>query len=136
MTRAARIAYPILAWAFVLGVLVQVLFAGLGLFVDDETFNTHVEFGWILHLFPLLVLLAAALSRAGRRHWQWALGLAAVVFVVPILATLRTDLPTVAAFHPVLALVAFWLAVVVARNSLDAARAPSPSAAEPASASA
>lgn len=129
MTRAARYAYVALACAFVLGVVVQVFFIGLGLFAGSENLALHVNFGWILHLFPLLILLAAALSRAGRRHWHWALGLAATVFVVPILATMRADAPVVAALHPVAALAAFGLAWVVARNSLAAFRA-APAAAD------
>lgn len=122
MTQAARYAYVGLAWAFVGGLLLQVFFIGLGLFADSRSVALHVNFGWILHMIPLLILLAAALSRAGGRHWQWALALAAVVFVIPILALFRADMPFVAALHPVGALVAFWLAVVVARNSLGAVR--------------
>lgn len=123
MTRASRYVYLALAWAFLALLVVQVFFAGLGFFVDRGNFGLHVNLGWILHLLPLLLLAAAALSRAGRRHWQWALALAVVVFIVPILATLRGDLPLAAAFHPVGALLAFWLALVVARNSLEPIRA-------------
>ena len=122
MTRAARWAYPILAWLFVAGLLVQVFLAGLGFFGGGRDFAAHVNLGWLLHLAPLLILLAAALSRAGRRHWTWALGLAAVVFVIPIVVLARADLPAVAALHPVLAVAAFWLAAVVARQSLEVVR--------------
>jgi hypothetical protein len=121
MTRAARYAYLVLAWLVVLGILLQVLFIGLGLFAGSENIETHRAFGWIVHLLPIPLVLAAALSRAGRRHWVWALALAAVVFVVPILA-LMSDAPTIAALHPVGAVVAFWLAVVVAQNSWAAVR--------------
>ena len=122
MTRAARYAYLVLAWLVVVSIPLQVFFIGLGLFAGSENTELHRNFGWILHLLPVLLLLAAALSRAGRRHWQWALALAAVVFVVPILVLMRNDAPVIAALHPVAAIVAFWLAVVVARNSLDAFR--------------
>ena len=121
MTRAARYAYLVLAWLVVLAIAMQVFFIGLGLFAGSENTDTHRTFGWILHLLPVPLLVAAALSRAGRRHWQWALALAAVVFVVPILVLMR-DTPVVAALHPVGAIVAFWLAVVVAQNSLSAVR--------------
>ena len=122
MTRAARWAYVILAWAFLLGLVAQVFVAGLGLFAGSGNWETHVNLGWTIHLLPLLVLLAAAMSRAGRRHWQWALALAVVVFVIPILALFRFDVPVLAAFHPVGALIAAWLAIVVARQSLDVVR--------------
>ena len=121
MTRAARYAYLILAWLVVVAIVAQVFFIGLGLFAGSENVETHKTFGWILHLLPIPLLLAAALSRAGRRHWQWALALAVVVFIVPILVLMK-DTPVIAALHPVGAIVAFWLAVVVALNSLDAVR--------------
>jgi len=128
--RAARYAYAVLAWLFLAGLVVQVFFIGLGLFAGAENLELHVQFGWILHLAPLLVLGAAALARAGRRHWLAALALAAVVFVVPILATMRDSNEVIAALHPVGALAAFWLSIVTARNSLEALRAPVPAEAQ------
>lgn len=132
MTRGARIAYAVLSWLFLVGMVAQVFFIGVGIFADPalaaQYRQLHVGFGWILHLVPLLVLLAATLSRAGASHWQWALALAVVAFIFPILATFRTA-PFVAALHPVGAVIAFALAMVVAVNSLRAVRMPAPSAA-------
>jgi hypothetical protein len=115
--RGARILYAALAWAFVAAILVQVFFIGLGLFVGEDNLELHREFGWILHLAPLPVLLAAALARAGRARILEAVGLAVVIFFVPILAALRADLPYAAAFHPVGAVIAFWLAADLARSA-------------------
>jgi hypothetical protein len=131
MTRAARYAYLVLAWAFVVGLAVQVFFAGLGIFAGGANFETHVNFGYLLHLSPILVLAAAALSRAGSRHWQWALGLVAAVFVIPFFVYVRSSMPEVAALHPVAAVVASWVAVRVALNSLAAVRQPEPAAEGP-----
>ena len=122
MTRVARWAYAILAWAFVIGLTVQVFLAGMAMFGGAADFEAHIGLGWLLHLVPLLILAAAALSRAGRRHFTWALALAAVVFLVPLFVLARVGAPAIAALHPVSALVAFWLAVVVARHSLEAVR--------------
>jgi hypothetical protein len=126
MTRAARYAYAFFAWAFVLAVVAQVFFIGMALFGDRSFVEVHRGFGWIVHLMPILTLAAAALARAGRHHWGWALALAAVVFVVPILVLLRDSLPAAAALHPVGATIAFWLGVVVARNALGALRVDAP----------
>ena len=126
MIRASRILYAVLAWAFVVGLLVQVFFIGLGLFGTPSGIELHRNFGWILHLAPLLILLFAVLSRAGRRQWQWALALAVVVFIVPMLVTLRDTSAIAAALHPVGAVIAFALAVLVAVNALHAARMPAP----------
>lgn len=117
MIRGARYAYVALAWAFVAGVILQVFFIGLGLFVGRENLALHVNFGWLLHLGPLPVLVAAAFARAGRTQIMQSAALAVLVFFVPILAAVRTDLPFVAAFHPVGAVLGFWLATVVARGA-------------------
>lgn len=123
MARAARYVYLALAWLFVVGVLVQVFFIGLALFGDRDTVALHVNFGWILHLVPLLILGAAALGRVGRRRILETAALAVVVFLVPIFATMR-DVAVIAALHPVSAVIAFWLAVVVARSATSVVRQP------------
>jgi hypothetical protein len=122
MIRGTRYAYAILAWAFVAGIVLQVFFIGLGLFAGRENLELHVNLGWLLHLGPLPVLVAAALARAGRTRILQATTLTVVIFFVPILAAVRSDLPLVAAFHPVGALLAFWLAIVVARGATSLAR--------------
>jgi uncharacterized protein DUF6220 len=115
--RGSRIAYAVLAWAFVAAIVLQVFFIGLGLFVGPENLELHRNFGWILHLAPLPILVAAALARAGRTRILQAAGLVVVIFFVPILAAVRADLPYAAAFHPVGALLAFWLGIVIARDA-------------------
>jgi nicotinamide riboside transporter PnuC len=128
MIRAARYAYAALALAFVVGILLQVYFAGLGLFVGSKGFDLHVNFGWLLHLGPLPILVAAALARAGRRQILQAAALAVTFFIVPILAAVRADAPYTAAFHPVAALLGFLLATVVARGATRLIRSPEPEA--------
>jgi hypothetical protein len=60
MLRAARFVCPVLAWAFMAGVVLQVFFIGLGLFDGAEYLQLHADFGWtILHLSPLAILVAA-----------------------------------------------------------------------------
>ena len=117
MVRGARYAYAVLAWAFVAGVVVQVFFIGLGLFAGSANVALHVGLGWILHLVPILILVAAAVARAGRQQILLAAALAVTVFIVPILVSLRDSAPVAAALHPVGALLAFWLAILVARNA-------------------
>ena len=122
MVRGARYAYAALAWAFVVGILVQVFFIGIGLFVKPQNFDLHVNFGWLLHLAPLLVLVGAALASGGRRRILQTTGLAVVFFIVPILAAIRADSPWAAVFHPVGAVLGFWLATIVARGATTLVR--------------
>ena len=129
MVTGARMGYAALAWLFAVGVVVQVFFIGLALFAGRENLDLHVSLGWILHLAPILVLGAAALAHAGRPRILMAAALTLVVLTVPILATLRDASPVIAALHPVGAMLAFGLAVVVARQSLDLVREAAPAAA-------
>lgn len=124
MVRSARYVYSVLGWAFVVGILAQVFFIGLGLFVKPQNFDLHINFGWLLHLGPLPILVFAALANAGRTQILQASGLAVVFFIVPILAAIRADSQWAAAFHPVGALLGFWLATVVARRATNLIRSP------------
>ena len=131
MVRAARFVYAAITVAFVVGILLQVYFIGLGLFSSADFTKIHAEFGWILHLVPPFILLAAALARAGRRQIIRAVVLAVLIFFVPILAAIRADAPLTAAFHPVGAVLAFVLAVVVARGATSLIRSTEPDAPTP-----
>ena len=124
VTRAVRVAYAAAAWAFLVGLIVQVFLISLYIFdrSDGSAADAHVGLGWMLHLAPLLILALAYFARAGRNHWLWALALAIVVFIVPILATMRDSSAALAALHPVGAMAAFALAFIVATNSLRALR--------------
>ena len=122
MVRVARFAYAALTLAFVVAILLQVYFIGLGLFSSADFTKIHAEFGWILHLVPPFILLAAALARAGRTQIIRAVVLAVLIFFVPILAAIRADAPLTAAFHPVGAVLAFVLAVIVARRAMSLLR--------------
>ena len=122
MVRGARYAYATLTWAFVAGILLQVFFIGLGLFVKPQSFDLHVGFGWLLHLGSLAIPVAAALARAGRTRILQATGLVVIFFIVPVLAAVRADAPWAAVFHPVGALVGFWLATIVARGAFPLMR--------------
>ena len=128
MVRLARYAFVVLAVAFAAGIVLQVFFIGLGLFAGSANLALHREFGWILHLAPLLVLVAAALAAAGRTRMVQAAALVVVVWIVPILAAVRADLPMVAAFHPLGALLAFVLSLFVARGSVRLLRDVDPAA--------
>lgn len=96
------------------GIVAQVYLAGLGLFAGSEHFELHRTFGWMLHLGPILVLIAAPFARAGRAQILQAAGLAVLIFFVPIFAAVRADFPIAGALHPVAAVLGFTLAVFVA----------------------
>jgi hypothetical protein len=126
MVSGARYVYLALLWLYVAGILVQVFLAGMGLFGAAKDFEPHVGLGWILHLVPVLLLIVAAVARVGSRLIWWNVALLVVQFIQPIFALARDDTPVVAAFHPVLALVIFWLAVTIGLKAWRLVREPSP----------
>ena len=75
-----RASFAIISWVFLGMVVVQVFFAGVGLFGAGDM-TTHVGFGYLVVLVPLLVLIAAALARAGGR----LIGLAALLLLITFL---------------------------------------------------
>lgn len=122
MQRAGRYVFAGLAWAFVVGVVVQVFLAGVGLF-GVSGMDLHVGFGYFIVYLPLLMLIATLAARPDRRT-VW-LTVALFVFgsvIQPTLPFLRTVSPFIAALHPPNALLVFSLAAVVARRSLALAR--------------
>ena len=126
MVSGARYVFLAMVWIYVAGILFQVFLAGIGLFGAEKDFEPHVGLGWILHLVPVLLLIVAAVARVGSRLLWWTTALLVVQFIQPILATLRDDQPVVAAFHPVLAVVIFWLAVTIGVKAWRLVREPVP----------
>lgn len=126
MASGARYVFLAMVWAYVVGILVQVFLIGIALFGAAHDFEPHIGLGWLLHLVPILLLIVAALARVGARLLWWSAALLVVQFIQPILATLRDDQPVVAAFHPVLALVIFWLAFTIGLKAWHLARERAP----------
>lgn len=119
--RIWRYLFAAIAFLFVVGVVVQVFLAGVGLFGAGDMAG-HVDFGYLLSVVPLLLLLLAWPARAGRRTAALCAALLVATQVQTFLPLLRGDAPLVAALHPVNALLLFGLGLMVARRGLALAR--------------
>ena len=106
---------------FVIGVVTQVFLAGLFLFAG-ATRSWHMSFGYWLELPPLVALLLLWPARPGRRIGWLTLALALDVIVQTSLPYFKSDLPIVAALHPVNALLVLWLGVTLATATVALAR--------------
>lgn len=124
----SRYAFAILGVLLVVGIVIQVFLAGLFLFAGS-TREWHINFGYLLELPPLLLLVLAWPARIGRSNLWLAVGLAVDVFVQSSLPYFKGDLPIVAALHPVNALLVLWLAVTVATRGVALARGAAPATA-------
>jgi len=113
--RVARSIHLVIAWLFVIGLLAQVFLAGLGVFSGGSAFTNHRDFGYLLTLLPVLLLVAALAGGLGK----WQVLAAAVMFGQFILQSVfllaRDSLPAVAALHPVngfvILLIGVWVAI-------------------------
>lgn len=116
--------YLALVWLYLAAIVVQVFLAGAALFYPGRDFELHRNLGWLLHLVPVLLLIAALAGRGGRELVWWTVALLVVQGIQPLLPGVRTDLPWLAALHPVLALVIFWLALTIGLRAWRLVRTP------------
>ena len=118
MAYGARTAYWVIAWLFVAALLAQVYLIGLAFLAAQPTLEPHVGLGHTLGilLLPLLVLTYVARHPRPLKYRTWLL-LGVYIMQAEVFAVIRSSVPVVAALHPVLALVLFWLAVTVAVRS-------------------
>ena len=93
MRSVARTAHLVVAWLLVAGLVVQIFLAGLGVFRDAASFETHKNFGYTLELLPLILLVLGLIAGLGRR----AAGLAAAIFGLFLLQSVFVELRTDAA---------------------------------------
>jgi hypothetical protein len=107
MRRAATTALGALALLLTAAIVLQVFFAGLGIF-GTEGFDTHTGFGWILHTVAVVMLVLAVVGpRTGRD-----IGMAAALVVLMTVQIMlsNADAAGLAALHPTLALFVLGLA--------------------------
>ena len=124
----ARATFAALAWIFVGLIVLQVFWAGMGLF-GAMSMSLHRDFGYLISMVPLLITIAAAVARAGRLI-GYAAGLLILAFVQTSLPLARDAVPGLAALHPVNALLLFVLGIDLARRATALMRATRDEAAE------
>jgi uncharacterized protein DUF6220 len=103
-------------------VVLQVFFAGLGIF-GATNFDTHKTFGNILHGLSAILLILAIIGPRTGRDIGMAAGLVVLLTIQIGLVSFRDDAPGLAALHPVLALFAMGLAVHMGIHALRGRRA-------------
>jgi hypothetical protein len=117
-----RYAFAATAWLFAVGVLIQALLAGAGLF-EWFSLDVHRGFGYIVAMLVIPLGLFGLLSWPDRRTGVLTVLLFGMAFVQPTLVYAKDTMPAIAALHPVNALLMFWLAIVIGRRALGLARA-------------
>lgn len=118
-----RRAHLVVAWAFVAGVVIQVFLAGLGVFDSPERFAIHAGWGYMLELLPIILLILAVVGRLGRRQVIYPIALFAMFILQSVFVALRTDMPVVAALHPVNGFAILLVGILMAREAWAARNA-------------
>jgi uncharacterized protein DUF6220 len=112
MPRALTV-HRICVVAFLAGLVVQFLLAGLGVF-GAESFGAHRILGDALILLSLVILLTGLVGRMGRAI-VWPSALLTGLMIVQVLLILAEDsVPALAALHVVNALAVVLIAQLVA----------------------
>jgi hypothetical protein len=125
MTGLRRLVW-ILAWIYGICVPLQVFFAGLGVFKAKVAgdllesyrpyYGLHVNFGYLLGMLSLVILILSLLARHPSRIWR-ATGLLFVLNAVQSsFIYYANDTPVVGALHPVNALAIFWVSIQLIRS--------------------
>ena len=124
MARYLTTAYAVVAWLFVVALVVQVFLIGLALFDDPSFRETHRSFGFtVVGLAALLLLIVGIAARSGRREVGLLVGIFILYIVQTSLPGVQSSYPVIAALHPVLALGLFAMGAQVARLATAGARA-------------
>ena len=117
MRSVARTVHLVVAWLLVVGLVTQIFLAGLGVFKDPTSFATHRDFGYMLELLPILLLVLGLVAGLGRRAALLAAGIFGLFLLQSVFVGLRTSAPDVAALHPVNGFLITLLAIILARDA-------------------
>jgi hypothetical protein len=116
-TAARTRAFPVLAWAYLVALGVQVFFAGMYVFVGASNIELHRNMAHVIGLTQLLLIISVFAGRVPER--RAVLVLLGLLVVQGMLVHLNQwfGLSFVAALHPVNALVLTSAAYALARRS-------------------
>ena len=110
-------AFPILAWAYVVALAVQVFFAGMYVFVGASNIELHRNMAHVIGLLTGLLILAIFVGRVPEKRLVF--GVLGLLVVQGGLVHMGQwfGLWTIAALHPVNALVLTYASFTLAKRS-------------------
>ncbi|SDZ80813.1 hypothetical protein SAMN05421743_101279 [Thalassobacillus cyri] len=122
-TRVIQGMFALLAMLFFVCIIIQVLLAGAGLFVEYSMWETHSTFIHVFEFIPLLLLILSFFGSMPKwLRWQSA-GLYIMIVLQYITVTFADSLPYLAVLHPVIALILFWRSLVTVMTAVKLVRA-------------
>jgi hypothetical protein len=113
--RSVRFVYGLLATGYLICVILQVFFAGLGIFVDNGDLDLHRQFAIYFENVSIVLFLLSFFGRIrGTLRWL-PLGLFALTSLQHM--TIQTFTGILPALHTVDALLLFWISLHLTKRS-------------------
>jgi hypothetical protein len=106
-------AFRVTAWLMLACITAQTFIAGLAVFSNPAQWRTHVVFVHIFEYLPIFMLIFAFAGRLPNRV-KW---MSAALFALIFLQYFTANMPGAGALHPVIALVMFWLAFTLVKET-------------------
>ena len=112
-------AFPVLAWVFVAALAIQVFFAGMYVFVGASNIELHRTMAHVIGLLTIALVAAVFIGRADRSDKRLTFGVVGLLILQGMLVHVGQwfGLWTIAALHPVNALVLTYAALRLAQRS-------------------
>lgn len=106
----ARYLFLTASAAFFLSTLAQVFLAGMAIFANPAHWSRHVSFVHVFEFLPLVMLITGWLGRVPKSLLWLSAGLFGLIYVQYFTANFGQVSPTVAATHPVTAMLVVGMA--------------------------
>jgi uncharacterized membrane protein len=127
-------AFPAIAWAYVAALAIQVFFAGMYVFVGASNIELHRNMAHVIGLLTIGLIASAFIGRVDRSDKRLVFAVLGLLIVQGMLVHVGQwfGLWTIAALHPVNALVLTYASLRLAQRSSrywaerTASRAPAP----------
>ncbi|GGD87408.1 DUF6220 domain-containing protein [Paenibacillus nasutitermitis] len=116
-TSYIRLAIFLLAALFALSVVMQVFLAGMASFADPAHWRDHRSFAYYFTPLPLAMLVLTFVGRTGKVTRYQSLGMFILIILQYVTAYMGDHMPMLAALHPVLALLLFWISIICTRQA-------------------
>jgi hypothetical protein len=122
---AARSAFPFVTGLFAVCAVIQVFLAGLGVFDNPPSFETHRDFGYLIELIPIVMLVLALVGGMPRRFAGVSALLFGLFLLQSVFVGVRESMPAVAALHPLNGFLILAIGIATAWWSWQAGTMPS-----------
>ncbi len=116
--QVTRASFFVLAFIFSVSVALQVLIAGIALFVNSGGWAAHASFARYFAFIPLIMAILAWMTGLSPRLQRKSIGLFGMVIGMFLTAVLSSRIGFLSALHPVIALMLFWGSVDIIRSGI------------------